>query len=110
MSGYWRDRSRPRSIAFHVSDEERNTITAKALLSGLTKGEYCRRCTLDKKIVIRVGKYQSDRLSLEFRRLRETLQALSNDSELFTETLVECRVFLEQMIEISEGKGDAYDE
>lgn len=110
MSGYWRDRSRPRSIAFHVSDEERNTITAKALLAGLTKGEYCRRCTLDKKIVIRVGKYQSDRLSLEFRRLRETLQALSNDSELFTETLVECRVFLEQMIEISEGKGDAYDE
>ena len=110
MGGFWKDRSRPRSIAFHVSDEERDTITAKALLAGLTKGEYCRRCTLDKEIVIRVGKYQSDRLSLELRRLRDTLQALSNEPELFTETLVECRVFLEQMIEISEGKGDAYDE
>lgn len=110
MSGYWKNRNRPRSIAFHVSDEERNTIKAKALLAGLTQREYCRRCTLDKEIVIRVGKYQSDRLSVELRRLRKTLQALSNEPELFTETLIECRAFLEQIIEISKGKGDAYDE
>ena len=108
MSGYWKNRKRPRSIAFHVSDEERNIVTAKALLAGLSNGEYCRRCTLEQKIEVRIGKYQSDRLALEFCRLRKTLETV-NGSEEIADTLTECRTFLEQMICLSD-RGDIHGE
>ena len=53
-------------------------------------------------VKIAVGKYQSDRLSLEIRRLWERLDHL--ETEDLYEVLADCRALMKQVIEIT-GNG-----
>lgn len=55
---------------------------------------------LEQNISIRVGKFESDRLSLEVRRLKNALAAVEAPEDAVG-LLLECRALLEQVIQIS---------
>lgn len=72
MSGLDKDRLRNKTISFRVSPDERQRLEARIKVSGMPKGQYFIQSLLYQKIEVIAGKYQSDRLSLELRRLRVT--------------------------------------
>lgn len=76
MSGLDHDRYRNKTISFRVSPEEDQLIQARFKVSGLGKAAFIRRSILDCNINITAGRYQSDRLSLEVKRLRDELSRL----------------------------------
>lgn len=65
MSGLDKDRLRNQTVCFRATPEERRAIEARITVSGMSKGQYYIQSFLYQKISIVVGKYQSDRLSLE---------------------------------------------
>lgn len=74
-------------------------LEARIKASGLPKGKYILESVLHQKISIAVGKYQSDRMSLELQKLRMALER--TDGEEQQETLEECKCLLQQLLEIS---------
>lgn len=77
--------------------EERIKIT------GLAKNEFMIRSMLEQQIVIRVGKFESDRLSLEVRRLKDALNGAQAPEEAVS-LLLECRALMEQIIQITKAQ------
>lgn len=96
MSGLNKNRYRNKTIAFRVSSEEAKRLEAQIKVCGMPRGEYFRQSLMHNRISIEVGKYQSDRLSLELRRLREYLQDLESkhDNEEIAVILTDCKVLL----------------
>ena len=74
MSGLDKNRVRNQTVCFRATAEERRQIEARITVSGMPKGEFYIQSLLHQEINIIVGKYQSDRLSLEIRRLRKRLE------------------------------------
>ena len=74
-------------------------LEARIKASGLPKGKYILESVLHQKISIAVGKYQSDRMSLELQKLRMALER--TDGEEQQQILVECKCLLQQLLEIS---------
>lgn len=73
-------------------------------VSGMAKGQYYIQSLLHQQINIVVGKYQSDRLSLEIRRLRERLDGLNQvDLHERNKVLTDCKALLEQLAEIMDN-------
>ncbi len=103
MSGLVKDRLRNQTVSFRVSPEERRQLEARIILSGMPKGQYFIESLLNSKICIIVGKYQSDRLSLELRRLREQMEGLQNDNEELKNLLGDCKTLLEQLQDMVSG-------
>jgi hypothetical protein len=99
MSGMEKDRYRNKTIAFRVSPEEARRIEAQIKVCGMPKGEYFRHLVKNNRISIEVGKYKSDRLSLELRRLRECLQELEikSDNEGIAVILMDCKALLMEL-------------
>lgn len=97
MSGLNKNRYRNQAICFRTTSEERRQIEAKIKVSGLPKGEYCRKSLLQQQITITAGKYQSDRLSLEIRRLRDRIDQLDRAPMRENDALKDCKVLLEQL-------------
>ena len=89
-------RIRNKMISFRVTALEFTEIQARIKVSGMPKGEYFLHSFLHQKICIAVGKYQSDRLSLELKKLREALQDFKDIDDI-ADTIVECKALLEQM-------------
>lgn len=58
---------------------------------------------LNQEIKIAVGKYQSDRLSLEIRRLREALGNICTEDDETRQILAECKSLIGQLIVLIEG-------
>lgn len=56
-------RKRHNTIAFWVSDEEKEMVEAKIKISGMTKGDYYRAAILGQEIQIVAGRYRSERLA-----------------------------------------------
>ena len=94
MSGLDKDRKRNQTVCFRMTPEERRELEARITVSGLPKGKYFLQ-----SVKIAVGKYQSDRLSLEIRRLWERLDHL--ETEDLYEVLADCRALMKQVIEIT---------
>ena len=94
MSGLDKDRKRNQTVCFRMTPEERRELEARIKVSGLPKGKYFIQSVLHQEVKIAVGKYQSDRLSLEIRRLWERLEHLD-------EVLADCRALMQQVIEIT---------
>lgn len=98
------NRKRNQTISFRMSPEERCALEARIKISGLPKAEYFIQSLLYQEINIAVGKYQSDRLSLEIRRLYEQLNRIEaengTDSDLW-EALENCKVFVGQLVKIT---------
>ena len=98
MSGLDKNRFRNRVISIRVSPEESEQIEARIKVSGMMKSEYYIKTFLQQEINITVGKYQSDRLSLEFRRLRECIENMeaTNDNDFFP-LLLSCKALLTEL-------------
>ena len=62
----------------------------------MPKGEYFIQSLLHQRIEISVGKYQSDRLSLELKKLREALEKVSDNEEI-ADIVIECQALLKQL-------------
>ena len=76
---------------------------------GLPKNEFMIRSMLEQRISIRVGKFESDRLSLEVRRLKDVLNGVKVPEEA-VDLLLECRALMEQLIQITNAeKEELYD-
>ena len=73
MSGLDKNRFRNKTISFRMSPDERRLLNSRVVASGMPKGQFFIEMLLKGSINIRVGKYESDRLSLEIRMLKEYL-------------------------------------
>lgn len=100
MSEFDYNRIRNHTMSFRVSDEERRQLKARIMVTGLPIGRYILESALHQKICIAVGKYQSDRLSIEIRKLREQLAENGKSSEEIKELVMDCIYLLEQLMEL----------
>ena len=106
MSGLDKNRFRNQSMCFRASYEERRAIEEKMKIAGIPKGKFYLESALNQKIIISVGKFESDKLSIEIRRLRQALEnAGTDDNELYA-ALVDCRALFEQMLRVLESNYD----
>ena len=96
------NRTRSKTVSFYVTPLEHTEIMARIKVTGMPKGEYFIQSLLHQKICISVGKYQSDRLALEMKKLREALETISAIEDI-EDTLTECKALLEQLLLITEA-------
>ena len=101
MSGLDKDRLRNQTVSFRVSPAERVQLEARIKVSGMPKGQYFIKSLLYQEINIAVGKYQSDRLGLELKRLREVISAIEYSDDGIYNVLTECNALLIQLIDIT---------
>ena len=99
MSGLDKDRKRNQTVCFRMTPEERRELEARIIVSGLPIVIYFIQSVLYQEVMIAVVIYQSDRLSLEIRRLWERLEHL--ETEDLYEALADCRALMQQVIEIT---------
>ena len=97
------NRVRNKTISFRASPEEHRLIRARITVSGLSISEYTIQAMLGNPIEIRVGKFESDRLSVELKHLSRKLDAVGIPDDAIS-LLLECRALLEQVIEITATK------
>lgn len=97
-----KNRTRSKTVSFRLTPEEYRQLEYRIKIAGLLKNEFMVRCVLDQPICIRIGKFESDRLSVEVKRLTETLQKVDVSDEAI-HLLLECRSLLEQIILITNG-------
>lgn len=101
MSRWEKDRLRNQTVCFRATPEERQQIEARIAVSGMPKGQYYIQSLLHQKINIVVGKYQSDRLSLEIRRLRVQMESIGEShSETHIAALTDCKALLTQLLDV----------
>ena len=67
-------RFRHNSIAFWLSDDEKQIVEARIVAAGVKKGEYYRASILGQKVEIVAGIYRSDRLAIILERLLEAAE------------------------------------
>ena len=97
------NRVRNKTISFRASPEEHRLIRARIMVSGLSVSEYIIQALLGNPVEIRVGKFESDRLSVELKHLSRSLDAVSAPEEAVS-LLQECKALLAQVIEITATK------
>lgn len=78
MPGLNKNRKRPNTIAFHVSDAEKVAIKTRINVSGLPKSEFYIGSCLEKKLEVIGGKFGSDRLSVQLENMNVFLQNVEN--------------------------------
>lgn len=78
MPGLNKNRKRPHTIAFHVSNEEKVAIETRINVSGLPKSEFYIGSCLDEKIEVIGGKFGSDRLSVQLENMNVFLRNAEN--------------------------------
>ena len=83
---------------------ERDEIRAKVAITGLPIGEFLLESALNQRIYIAVGKYQSDRLSIEVRRLREQLEIADKNLEETNQLVQKCICLIEQLLKVIENE------
>lgn len=99
MSGLDKNRQRNCTVCFRATPQEVQMLEARVKVSGLPKGKYILESVLHQKISIAVGKYHTDRMSLELQKLRMALERADGKEE--QQVLEECKCLLEQLLEIS---------
>ncbi len=111
MSGLAHYRNRNRTVCFWMTYDERRELEARVAVCGLPRGQFFIQSLLHQHIEIVAGKYQSDRLSLEIKRLHETIIGLKTDDPQVQELLTDCIALVEQFIKITtpKEKHDAYE-
>lgn len=78
MPGLNKNRKRPNTIAFHVSNEEKMAIETRINVSGLPKSEFYIGSCLEKKLHVIGGKFGSDRLSVQLENMNVFLRNAEN--------------------------------
>ena len=100
MSGLDKNRVRNQTISFRVSPEEKKQLKARILVTGMPSGRYFIESVLHQKICIAVGKYQSDRLSIEIKKIREQMAEIGENTEELQLLVMDCIYLIEQLIEL----------
>lgn len=78
MPGLNKNRKRPNSMSFRVSNEEKIAIETRINVSGLPKSEFYIGSCLDKKLEVIGGKFGSDRLSVQLENMNVFLLNAEN--------------------------------
>lgn len=78
MPGLNKNRKRPNSMSFRVSNEEKIAIETRINVSGLPKSEFYIGSCLDKKLEVIGGKFGSDRLSVQLENMNVFLRNAEN--------------------------------
>lgn len=91
-------RIRNKTFAFHVTAEERNEIEARVIISGLSKTEYFIKTFLEQDIQLKVGKFHSDRLSIEIGKINKALSLIDVDDNELLNVLNETKALLNQLL------------
>ena len=71
-------------------DEEKKQLKARILVTGMPSGRYFIESVLHQKICIAVGKYQSDRLSIEIKKIREQMAEIGENTEELQLLVMDC--------------------
>ena len=90
------------TMCFRVTPEEKLALEARFKVCGLPKGDYIRESLLHQRINIMAGKFHSDRLALELKKMRETLET-AEQTEMVIETIEACNELLRQIMAIEKG-------
>lgn len=98
MSGLDKNRKRNQTVSFRMTPDEKRELEARIKVTGMPKGTYFIESLLYQEIHIAVGKYQSDRLSLEIRHLRKALEIAEAESQEVGSILMECKALIEQLL------------
>lgn len=99
-------RTRSKNFAFRLTPEEFRQMNERITISGLSKNNFILQAVLGQPILIRAGKFESDRLSLEIRRLKDALNSVSVPSDAIP-LLLECRALLKELIKITNCRGES---
>lgn len=93
-------RIRNKSVCFRMSNKELKKLEARITISNLNRSEFFIKMLLDGNISIRVGKYESDRLSLELLKLRLRLDDFKKDKNVveFKQEIVDCITLIETLM------------
>ncbi len=75
------DRFRRNTIAFWLSDEEKNQVEARIILSGLPKGDYYRKAILGQRVTVTAGNYMSNRVAKVLVQILEHLKSGNTEDE-----------------------------
>lgn len=78
MPGLNKNRKRPNTIAFHVSNEEKIAIETRINVSGLPKSEFYIGSCLGNELEMIGGKFGSDRLSVQLENMNVFLRNAEN--------------------------------
>ena len=101
------NRTRNKTVSFRLTPEEYRQMEERIKITGLPKNEFMIRSMLKQHISIRVGKFESDRLSLEVRRLKDVLNGVKVPEET-VDLLLECRALMEQLIQITNAEKEEF--
>lgn len=82
MPGLNKNRKRPNSMSFRVSNEEKIAIETRINVSGLPKSEFYIESCLEKKLDVIGGKFGSDRLSVQLENMNVFLR---NAEEIYNQ-------------------------
>ena len=114
MPGLKKNRKRPNTIAFHVSNEEKIAIETRINVSGLPKSEFYISSSLDKKIEVIGGKFGSDRLSVQLENmnvfLRNTEEIYNQNQKIIKDYTEEIGVITKRLNELNEAVIEAQKE
>ena len=75
MPGLNENRERNQTMCFRTTIDERRVIEARMKASGIPKCEFYRNSLINQKIIITLGKYESDRLALEISKLKKQMES-----------------------------------
>ena len=100
------DRFRHNTIAFWLSDEEKNQVEARIVLSGLPKGDYYRKAILGQEVTVTAGNYMSNRVSKALEQILEYLKSGNTEDEKVLLELVKQLLEIEQNENAPAGNRD----
>lgn len=87
-------RFRHNTIAFWLSDEEKQIVDARIKIAGIQKGEYYRSSILGQRVEIVAGRYRSDRLAMVLENISEQLERGDVDD------CDELQIILQELLEL----------
>lgn len=103
MPGLKKNRKRPNTIAFHVSNEEKMAIETKINVSGLPKSEFYIASCLEKKLDVIGGKFGSDRLSVQLENMNVFLR---NSEEIYNKNQKIIKDYTDEICAITKRLND----
>lgn len=94
-----KNRHRPKTVAFRVTEEEDLRIVQRVKITGEVKGDYLRSMALNGEINISVGKFKSDKLALAMKNLNRDLQRVigENSEDDLKRLLDEIQIMLKEI-------------
>ena len=107
MPGLNKNRKRPKTIAFHVSNEEKIAIETRINVSGLQKSEFYIASCLEKKLDVIGGKFGSDRLSVQLENmnvfLRDAERIYNKNQKIIEDYTEEIGAITKRLNELNEA-------